>query len=170
MITLSFFCQSEMLMTAYHLAQLNIARMLAPADSPVMADFMNGLSRINQLGEATPGFVWRLKSDDDNAIAIRVFDDEMIIVNLTVWRDIDSLYQFAYYSDHAEFFRRRREWFHKEDAPMACLWWLPEGETPSPQEARLRLEYMQKHGITPYAFNFRTRFTPEDALAYMPVA
>ncbi|MDZ4769705.1 MAG: DUF3291 domain-containing protein [Chloroflexota bacterium] len=155
-------------MNTYHLAQLNVARMLGAADSAIMADFVNGLNRINALGEATPGFVWRLKSDADNAMAIRVFEDEMMIVNLTVWTGIDALYQFTYYSDHAEFFRRRREWFHKESVPMA-LWWLPADHLPTPQDARIRLEYLQVHGATPFAFTFRQQFTAEEAEAYLPI-
>lgn len=57
----------------FHLAQLNIARMLAPIDSPVMADFVANLDRINQLAEKSDGFVWRLKDDTNNATSIRIF-------------------------------------------------------------------------------------------------
>lgn len=157
-------------MTTYHLAQLNVARMLAAADDPIMADFMNGLERINHLGEQTPGFVWRLKGEADNALAIRVFDDPRLIINLTVWADMESLRRFTYYSDHAEFYRRRRDWFHKDDRPMLALWWLPAGSIPTPQEARGRLEYLHAHGPTPYAFTFRHAFTTEEAAAYHPVS
>ena len=51
----------------YHLAQINIAKMLAPIDHPLMADFVANLDAINSIAEKSPGFVWRLKGDDNNA-------------------------------------------------------------------------------------------------------
>jgi hypothetical protein len=80
-------------MTTYHIAQLNIARAVAPMDSAEMAEFMNALPEINALAENTPGFVWRLKDDTDNATNIRPFDDDSILVNMSVWESIDALYQ-----------------------------------------------------------------------------
>jgi hypothetical protein len=138
-----------------HIAQLNIARMLAPMDSPVMKDFSDGLAPINALGEQSAGFVWRMKDENDNATAIRVFDDEMIIVNLTVWASVQALFNFAYKSNHAEFLRRRAEWFEKSNVPMYVLWNVPEGHIPSTDEAKERLEYLQKNGDSDYAFSFK---------------
>jgi Domain of unknown function (DUF3291) len=138
-----------------HIAQLNIARMLAPMDSPVMKDFSDGLAPINALGEQSSGFVWRMKDENDNATSIRVFDDEMIIVNLTVWENVQSLFDFAYKSNHAEFLRRRSEWFEKTNVPMYVLWNVPEGHFPSTNEAKERLEYLQTHGDSDYAFSFK---------------
>ena len=93
----------------YQLAQINIARMLAPLDSLQMADFMNGLAEINALAEKTPGFVWRLTTTAGDATALRPFDDPALIVNMSVWESFDALYQYVYYSGHADFFRRRAE-------------------------------------------------------------
>lgn len=138
-----------------HVAQLNIARMLAPMESDLMKDFREGLEPINALGEQSAGFVWRLKDENDNATAIRVFDDEMVVVNLTVWESVESLFDFAYKSRHTEFLRRRAEWFEKAHAPMYVLWFVPEGYTPSTDEAKERLEHLQKHGETDYAFQFK---------------
>jgi len=47
----------------YHLAQVNISRLLAPIDDPLIANFKAALDPINALAESSPGFVWRLKSD-----------------------------------------------------------------------------------------------------------
>ena len=139
-----------------HVAQLNIARMLAPMESDVMKDFREGLEPINALGEQSAGFVWRLKDEESgDATAIRIFDDEMIIVNLTLWESVQSLFNFAYTSRHTEFLRRRTEWFEKSNVPMYVLWFVPEGHIPSTDEAKERLEHLQQHGETEYAFQFK---------------
>lgn len=152
----------------FHIAQLNIATMRAPEGDPIMADFFANLARINRFGEETPGFVWRLKDEDTNdATTVRIFDD-MTIVNLTVWESLDALYQFTYYSDHADVFRRRAEWFHKTGEAMLALWWIPAGHIPSLEEAKERLLHLRAHGPTPRAFTFRQRFSAQEALAYTP--
>jgi hypothetical protein len=140
------------------LAQINIARMLAPIDSPVMADFVANLDRINALAEEANGFVWRLKDEENNATSIQAFEDEFIIVNMSVWENIDSLFEFAYRSDHLEIFKRKREWFENMKAPHLALWYVEDGHQPTPEEGKERLEYLQKHGETEYAFTFRKRF------------
>jgi len=147
-------------MTNYHIAQVNIARMLGPIDCEIMASFVRLLEPINTLGEQSPGFVWRLKDDSGTATSIQVYNDPMLIVNLSVWESIDALYQYAYYSDHAAAFRRRREWFEKLEFPAFCLWWVAPGYRPSALEAKARLEYLKVNGPTPHAFTFRERFEP----------
>lgn len=144
----------------YVLAEANIARLRAPLDDPSLADFVNNLDRINQLAEDSPGFIWRLQTEDGNATALRVFDDDQIIVNLSVWENRDSLFAYVYKSEHVEFFRRRREWFEKLDTPIVVMWWIPADHRPTPAEAKERLDYLQQHGPTPYAFTFKERFEP----------
>jgi hypothetical protein len=153
-------------MTEYHIAQLNVGYMIAPLTAPEMEGFANGLQPMNALADATAGFVWRLAGENDNATALRVFDDETLLINMSVWETIDSLYQYAYYSEHAAFFRRRHEWFHKMKTVSFLLWWMPAGVIPTPQHAKDRLAYADAHGITPFAFNFKQRYTPEESLAY----
>ena len=82
-------------MSEYHLAQVNIARILEPLDSPVMEGFVNNLDRINGIAEASPGFVWRLKGDDNNATALRVFEDDFLIINMSVWESKEALFNFT---------------------------------------------------------------------------
>lgn len=157
---------SGQIMTEYHLAQANIARMLAPVDSETMSGFVALLDEINTLGENAPGFVWRLKDESGDATSIKVYDDDMIIINMSVWQTAAALYQFTYYSDHAAAYRRRREWFEKLSRPVFGLWWIPAGHTPTPDEAKARLEHLERHGASPYVFTFKERYTPADMLAY----
>lgn len=148
----------------YHLAEINIATMLAPMDSEIMAGFVARLDEINALADAAPGFVWRLQSEDGDAMSIRVYDNEFIIVNMSVWESIDALYEYAYKSDHVEVFRQRRDWFEKMSTPILAMWWIPTGTFPTPEDGKAKLEYMEKHGVTPLAFTFKQQFTVEEML------
>ena len=88
---------------------VNIGRILAPMDSEVMAEFAGNLDKINALADVAPGFIWRLKDDANNATSIQVYDDNRIIVNMSVWSTIDDLYQYVYKTVHTDFLKRRRE-------------------------------------------------------------
>jgi GNAT superfamily N-acetyltransferase len=136
------------------LAQLNIARLLAPLDDPRLEGFVNNLDRVNALGDASPGFVWRLQTDDGDATALRPFPDPDIIVNLTVWESVESLRAFAYRGEHLGVFKQRREWFEERIEPMVVLWWVAEGHIPGVDEAKERLEFLRRHGPSPWAFPF----------------
>jgi hypothetical protein len=137
----------------YHLAQLNIGKLVAPIGDPRVAEFIDALGSINALGESSPGFVWRLQDEAGNATSIRAFDDPDIIPNLTVWTSVEALKAFAYRSEHVDFFRRRAEWFQPGESGVV-LWWVSEGEIPTIAEARRRLEYLAANGPSPYAFGF----------------
>jgi hypothetical protein len=145
-------------MSNYHLAQINIARMLAPIDDPIMADFVANLPSINALAERSPGFVWRLQSEGGDATSIKVYDDDMIIVNLTVWETPDVLRAFAYKTDHSGFLRDRKRWFEKFDGPYMAMWWIPAGHIPTTDEAKERLEHLREYGDSPVAFSFKNIF------------
>lgn len=150
-------------MAAFELAQLNIAVMKAPLESPVMADFVANLDRINALADAAPGFVWRLQDEDGNATALRPFGEDML-VNLSVWRDVASLQAYVYESAHVDIMRRRREWFQRMDEASMVLWWVRAGHRPDEGEAKERLDHLRRHGSTATAFTFREPF-PTPALA-----
>ena len=141
-------------MAEYHLAQINIARMLAPIDDPIMAEFVAQLAPVNALADQSPGFVWRLQSESGDATSIKVYDDDMIIVNLTVWESVEALREFVYKSAHHGVLRERKRWFEKFDGPYYALWWVPAGHIPDTEEARGRLEHLRDHGDTAYAFSF----------------
>jgi hypothetical protein len=141
-------------------AQLNVARLRAPMDDPIIQDFRDNLARINSLAEVSPGYVWRLQDESGDATSIKPFDDDLEIINLTVWESIDALADFTYRSGHVEFLRRRREFFEAPSGPSVCLWWIPEGTIPTVDDAIARLDYLRAHGPTPTAFTFRHRFDP----------
>jgi hypothetical protein len=146
-------------MSIYHLAQLNIAVLKAPLDSPILADFVANLDRINALAESSEGFIWRLKSDDNNATSFRPLD-EHTIVNMSVWQDIESLNEYVYKSAHTEIMRRRKEWFERMADAFMVLWWVPQGHIPTMDEALKKLELLRQHGPSPEAFTFRSTFPP----------
>lgn len=142
--------------------------MLASIDSPIMADFVNNLDRINEIAESSTGFVWRLKGDDNNATTLRVFDDDFLIINVSVWESIDALFNFTYSSAHIEIFKRKKEWFGAMSEMHMAFWYVPEGHEPTPEEAKHRLNYLNEHGESPYAFSFKSKYTPEDNSIYNP--
>ena len=88
-------------MTHYHLAQINIARMLGPIDSAVMAEFVANLDPVNRLAESSPGFVWRLQTPAGDAALPQTFDDPLIIVNFSIWESVEALREFVYKTGHA---------------------------------------------------------------------
>lgn len=152
----------------FHLAQLNIAKMKMPLEDPSMQDFVDNLDNINALADSSPGFVWRLKDEDDNATNISVFDDDTLLVNLSVWDSVESLKKFVYETQHAQILRRKKEWFDRIESAYLVLWWITAGHTPSVSEAESRLTYLREHGETVYAFSFRNVFDADQASLTLP--
>jgi len=147
--------------TTWHLAQINIGRLNHPVDDPRVAEFMDNLDPINELAERSPGFIWRLQDDSGNATAIRAFDDDTILPNLTVWESIDALKNYVFKTDHARFLRRRREWFQSmDDLPVLTMRWVPAGHLPTLEEAKERIDHLVAHGPTAHAFSFHPTFEP----------
>jgi len=158
-------------MAAFQLAQCNIARVLAPLDSPQLAGFVAGLEPINRLADSTPGFVWRLETEDGDATAIRAFDDDMLLINMSVWESIDALAAFVYRSAHRDVMRHRGQWFEKFPDQYLVLWWIPTGTLPTLADAKDRLDMLRRDGPSPEAFTFRSPFPSPDAIvASAPVA
>lgn len=150
-------------MREYHLAQVNIARMLAPLDNQQMEGFVSRLDEINALADEAPGFIWRLQTPEGNATALRVFEDDMLIVNLSVWEDVEALHEYTYKSAHVELIRDRKQWFSQFEKPHLVLWWVQAGHIPTPDEARAKLEELTSKGPTPAAFTFAKRFSPQES-------
>ena len=144
---------------AYHLAQLNVARLVAPIDSAALADFVAGLAPVNALADAAPGFVWRLQEDSGDATGLRPWGDDMI-VNLSVWTDLACLEAYVYGEAHAAVLKQRRMFFTRMETPALVLWWVPEGHEPSLDEARDRLDGLEADGPTQDAFTMRQPFPP----------
>ena len=131
-------------------------------DTPLLAEFVSNLDPINALADGSPGFVWRLQTEDGDATSIRAFDDDLMIINMSVWESIDQLAQFVYRSGHVAVMRRRREWFERMRMYLA-LWWVPLGHAPTIGEAQDRLAHLEAHGPSPYAFTFKQRFAPDQS-------
>ncbi len=145
-------------MAEHHLAQINIARFRHPIDDPVNADFVANLDRVNAAADGSPGFIWRLVGSGGDATDLRAFDDPGIIVNMSVWADLDALAAFTYRQPlHLEIMRRRKEWFERLEFFLA-LWWVPVGHRPTTAEGRRRLEVLRLRGPTPDAFTFARPF------------
>lgn len=150
-------------MSRYQLAQLNVGTIKGPIDSPVMAEFVANLDRINALAEQSPGFVWRLQGDDGNATTLATPLGENVIPNMSVWEDVASLNHYVYKSAHVEIMKRRKEWFERMQDAFVVLWWVPQGHRPSIGEAVARLEHLRAHGSSDFAFTFRDARPAPDA-------
>jgi hypothetical protein len=156
-------------MNGFHLAEINVGRLKAPVDHPMIADFKNNLDRINALADGMPGFVWRLVGEGNNATDIQPkADDPLFAVNMSVWTDMDALGGFVYRSAHRDIMRRRREWFEHMEIFM-CLWWVPVGHTPTVEEGLAKLELFEKLGPTADAFSFKVPFAAPDGRPAIPV-
>ncbi len=146
-------------MSKYQLAQVNIGRILGPMDGPVMKGFADQLEEINSLADGFEGFVWRLQSDEGDATSYRPFpDDDMMLINMSVWESVDVLFEYVYKSDHVKVMRDRAKWFEPMKEMYMVLWWVPAGHIPTQQEAIERLEILKANGPTTEAFTFKQHF------------
>ncbi len=141
----------------YHLAELNVGRLLAPTGDPRVAEFMANLERVNGLGKRMPGFVWMMEGsgepgtgNTENAIG----DDPQFVANLTVWEDVQSLEKFVWGTIHKQFYERRQEWFEVLGQMHFAMWWVPAGHKPSLDEAVERLEHLRSNGPSDHAFGW----------------
>ena len=150
-------------MSRYQLAQLNVGTIKGPIDSPVMAEFVANLDRINALAEQSPGFVWRLKTDEGNATSLSTPLGENVIPNMSVWDDVASLNSFVYKTVHVEIMKRRKEWFERMQDAFQVLWWVPHGHRPTVDEAVARLQHLRAFGPGAHSFTFRDAHLPPDA-------
>jgi hypothetical protein len=144
-----------------YLAELNIGKFKYPASDPRMAGFMENLDRVNALAERSPGFVWRLKGDNNNATEFRIGDD--MAVNLSVWRDAESLENYVFRTVHVQFYRNREKWFALMEKPHMVLWWVEEGHIPTLDEAHARLQHYETHGASGFAFGWEQVMDAERA-------
>ena len=155
-------------MSRYQLAQLNVARIKGPMDSPIMADFVANLDRVNALAEQSPGYVWRLKTDEGNATSVSSPLGDDVIVNMSVWEDVAALNHYVYKSAHVEIMKRRKEWFETIREAYVVLWWVARGQYPTVLDAVARLEHLRAHGPSERAFTFRQAFAAPDAAVDAP--
>lgn len=147
-------------MSDSQLAQLNLAVLRAPLDARMMAEFVMLLDPINALADRAPGFVWRHRaSGSDVAVCRRQGRDELIL-NLSVWEDIESLRTFTYTGAHLHVMRRRKAWLQRISEVSVVLWWIPPTERPTIEEGLERLEQLRREGPSPSAFSMRQFYPP----------
>jgi hypothetical protein len=146
-------------MAEYQLAEINIARMKGVTiDDPVMKEFVDNLDKVNEIAEQSEGFVWRLKDEDNNATNLNPYNDEQVIVNVSVWDSIESLEHYMYKTFHSEFLKRRKEWFQSFGQVSTAMWWIKKGEIPDMDQAMEKLDYLQKNGVSEIVFNFKQKY------------
>ena len=142
-------------MTRYHIAQINVARLREPLESAANAGFVSRLEEINAIADRAPGFVWRLQTPEGDATYLRPFDDDQIIVNMSVWESVEALEKFVWQTVHTRFYTRKHEWFEKLDGAYFVLWHVPAGHRPSVEEAIARLDHLKAHGPSEHAFGWQ---------------
>jgi hypothetical protein len=154
--------------SAWHLAQINIGRLVAPQGDPRVQPFFDALDRINAIADGSPGFVWRLQDESGNAMGISYSPDPLLAVNMSVWRDAEALFDFVYRSAHTPVMARRRDYFQRFEGAYQALWWIPAGSVPTVSEGLSRLWLLDRFGPCPQAFTFKARF-PAPGEAGQPV-
>jgi hypothetical protein len=142
----------------WQLAQINIGRLVAPKGDPRVQPFFDALDRVNAMADNAPGFVWRLQSDSGNATDLQPTPDPLLIPNMSVWTDAQSLFEFVYRSGHTPEMARRREYFAPFDGAYQALWWVRAGHRPTVEEGLSRLWMLDRFGPSPQAFTFKARF------------
>jgi Domain of unknown function (DUF3291) len=159
----------------YVIAQVNIGRLVAPLDSPRLADFAGQLDAVNAVADAAPGFLWRLQTEDGNSTALRAFEEDAegadggILINMSVWESVEALAAYAFGGAHLAVLRRRREWFERFKDVYTAAWWIPRGHVPAIGEAEDRLKHLRAHGPTPYAFTLKVHFPAPDSAGAAPL-
>ena len=148
--------QNKMLTS--HLAQANVARMRGPLEDDVMSGFAARLEPLNALADESPGFVWRYQTDAGDATEVRVFNDELILFNMSVWESIEGLENFVYRSNHIEALQKKAEWFERANRASLALWWIEAGHLPSVEEAKERFDILWSDGPNAEVFTFKDRF------------
>lgn len=142
----------------YHLAQVNIAKARAPLDSPQMLGFVEQLDHINKIAESSRGFVWRLQTEEGGATSLQVFEDPLVIVNMSVWESFESLKGYVYSGEHLTVLKNKKQWFEKPSSPILALWWVPVGQIPTIESAKLALQKLTENGASPEAFTFASPY------------
>jgi hypothetical protein len=149
-------------MTKYHIAQVNIGRIKAELDDPIMHGFVSRLDEINALAETSPGFVWRLQTEEGNATYLRPYQDDRTLLNMSVWESVEDLRHYVYHTAHVELMRKRQAWFERFAGAYTSLWWVPIGHIPGIDEAKKRLAHLEAHGPTEFAFTFKSVIQPDE--------
>lgn len=150
---------------AWALAQINVAKLLKPEGDPQVQEFFDNLDQINALAEQSEGFLWRLKEEEGgNATGLEFSPDPNLIVNMSVWQDADTLFNFVYRSAHTPIMAKRRQWFERAVDSYQALWWVKRDHEPTIEEGLAKIWLIDRFGPTPQAFHFKSRFPAPQSL------
>lgn len=150
-------------MNGYHLAELNIAEAFFSMDDKRMDGFTGRINAVNALADRADGFIWRLVDEDDSsdgALSLRPFENPNMLVNMSVWADVQSLYNFVYTTVHAKVMKGKPAWFSHLKSHNTVMWWVKDGHVPTLSEAKDKLLYLDEHGPSKTAFTFKDCYTP----------
>ena len=142
----------------YHLVQVNIAKMNAEIEDPIMSGFVQRLDEINALAENSKGFVWRFQTEEGDATYLRPFEDKRILFNMSVWEEVEDLMNYVYASKHLELLKSKNDWFTKLGEAHLALWWIEKGRIPTVEEALGKLDYIKHNGPSAEVFTFANRY------------
>ena len=154
----------------FEIAQVNIARLLAPLDSVQLSSFVEALDAVNASADRAPGFIWRLQSEEGNATGIHGFEWDVgesagVIVNMSVWESTEQLADWVYGPFHRAVLKQRRSWFERVAEATTALWWVRAGHQPEVSEAESRVLHLRSHGPSSHAFTFKQSFAPPSPLS-----
>ncbi|MGL4438902.1 MAG: DUF3291 domain-containing protein [Bosea sp. (in: a-proteobacteria)] len=144
--------------TEFHLAELNIGRLVAATDDQRVKDFMGALDAINGLGKRMPGFVWMMEGSGEPGTGnteTKIEGDPLFVSNMTVWESVETLENFVWNTVHRKFYERRAEWFEVLGGMHFVMWWVPAGHRPTLDEALARLKWLETHGDSDHAFGWK---------------
>jgi len=143
----------------YQIAEINVARMKGVnINDPIMKEFVDNLDCVNYLAEQSDGFIWRLQGENNDATSFNPYDDEQVLINISVWESVESLHDYVFKTFHSDFLKRRKEWFQSYGKIHTAMWWVKEGEYPNIQDAVTKLDELQKNGPSELVFNFKKVF------------
>jgi len=132
--------------------QCNVAQMKYDKHAPEMHSFFQAVPHIQQLAEASPGFIWRETDEDDPTLAHRLGTD--FIVNLSAWQSLDALYGFVFSQSHRAIMVARDHWFTHVGKPLSVVWLANNAPYPTWDEAIDRLHMLWEYGPTSEAFDY----------------
>ncbi|MGL4404995.1 MAG: DUF3291 domain-containing protein [Notoacmeibacter sp.] len=135
------------------IAQLNFSVWKIDDTSDAAAPFNDNLARMNALAERSEGFIWRFK-DENNTTGITVLGGPETILTLSVWQSAKHLEAFAFNTVHRKIYERKAEWFAKLQSHHLVMWNIEAGHLPTLDEAKERLDHLDKHGNTDFAFDW----------------
>ena len=138
-----------------HLAELNISKWkIDPDADPVARGFLDNIERINGLAERSDGFVWRLKDENRDEAGNTPIGGPLVLVTLSVWEDAHKLEHFVWNTVHKRIYQQKHKWFELMDSHHFAMWWVDEGHRPTLEEAKQRLDHLDEHGDSDFAFGW----------------